>query len=235
MRGRFSAVQLALLAGTMLFVTWLAVLIWISTIGPGSVSADYAALGDITTLAALCAGVAAFIINFEPYREWKSNQARRPLMSVSLSVRKGEFPAEPFANHETMVGGLDVNLEVVIRNHGDASLRDGLVYIAVMASCDIHPLELKSGEEHRDHQLIKGVFGDDLFPEWAWKSEMGLRFTLIERDFAPATFIYSVAIRTPSPGRWPVFVTVNGEPSPNVSTLSHIRTGEPRSISPTAK
>ena len=203
-------------------VCWIAVFAWVATRDPIFAAAAYAALGDVTTLAALGAGIAAFVINVAPYREWKRNQARSPCMAVVAAIHGGGGHAKPVSGAMTAVDGLDIPLQVTIRNTGDAPLHDGIVTISVLAECDIHPVELRPRDSH---YLLKGIYVGHSILADSQNIDASVRMTVIERTFPPGDFVYAAGIRTPNPGRWPILITISGEPPPNLECRINVATG----------
>lgn len=209
-------------AAVALSLAWLSVFVWIATRDPIFAAAAYAALGDVTTLAALGAGIAAFVINFSPYRQWKRDQARSPRMAIATAIHRGSGRAQPALGDEVALDGLDIPLQIAIKNSGDAPLHNGVVTIAVLAECDIHPVELRPRD---NHYLMKGVYGRRFMLPNSPDIEADVRMTVIERAFPPGEFVYEVGIRTPSPGEWPVLIAISGEPPPDLELRVKAWTG----------
>jgi len=179
----------------------------------------------VVGLIALLAAITAAYFALPGYVEWTKQQAARPKVSIGFERFDSTSGAtQPIEDEEITVESHTLQLRVIVKNEGTATLRFAILNVLVDAECELEVLDHK-GKQHyalpwpgRNDEIVPGRTTD-------------VRFTAAERDFPPGNhFLYHIEIKVPRPGDWPVLVALDGSPPPGARGRLVIHSTEQTSL-----
>jgi hypothetical protein len=165
----------------------------------------YTALAAVFTFLALVAAGLAVRLTWPQYDQWRKAQMAQPSIRVNLEVAPHAGVVPQAVGQRAQVGSWFI-LRVIIANDGDAPMRDAVLNIVVLTTCQIRPID-----PAKTHYLCP-VLGTST--EIVPGESREIRWTVARDDVTPGAHVFHAEISPGGVGPWPILVELTGDPSP---------------------